>query len=447
MTKSLIDISADESHPEGGHAIILVRSVDTMPEPLNFTISALPEGPGSEPKWSLGTRSPSTARLTPEGLVLHVGPGIVDAPELKPGTPVVLTIPPGRIHAEFRWPDLAAGHTGSSRSPTEDSQDLCARIMANVTARSDDGRNGVTSWPGLASPQPDAAAGAGRPPRAGNLADSLAAMAQATPVDADQGATLSLEPGAFNLAVDPPATPIKPSIRLADLAAAEHNQPLMPVDEAPLAASEITAPPMRVDVFRRHGLSIVLALIALPALAFAFWPSLTPPVAQPALTVATAAPLAASDWMTRILAVGDRSPGGVDASNVSAEDALRHAEASIFKTGDKADPEERRFWLRKSIALLLAKPDSRWAITQLGALHTASADATNQQPDYRTAKTLWEIASASGDTVATCFLAHIYELGLGVKADRDKAAAWYRRADARGGCNIKHERLAPALTN
>ena len=96
---------------------------------------------------------------------------------------------------------------------------------------------------------------------------------------------------------------------------------------------------------------------------------------------------------------------------------------------------------------MLAKPDSRWAITQLGALHTARTDATKQQPDYQTAKTLWEIASASGDTVATCFLAHLYELGLGVRADRDSAATWYRRAKDRGGCNIKHERLAPALTN
>ena len=39
MTQSLIDISPDASHPEGGHAIVLVRSVTEMPEPLRFTIS------------------------------------------------------------------------------------------------------------------------------------------------------------------------------------------------------------------------------------------------------------------------------------------------------------------------------------------------------------------------------------------------------------------------
>lgn len=441
MTKSLIDISADESHPEGGHATILVRAVDALPEPLHFTISAPPETPGSKPKWSLGSQAPRAARLTPEGLVLQVGPGIVDAPELQPGTPVVFTIPPGRIHAEFRWPDLTAAQRTASQSTTEDPQDLCARIMANVAARSDDGHNGVASLPGMLPPRPERTAGKR------DLADRLAGVAQATPVDAHQGATLSLEPGALNLAIDPPNAPIKPRIPMADLAAAQHNQPLMPVDAPPPPARDAGQPPLPAAVFQRHGLSIVLALIALPALAVAFWPSLMPPVTQPAQTIASAAPLAPSDGMTRILAVGDRSPGGIDAANVSAEDALKHAEAAIFKTGDEADPDERRFWLRKSIALLLAKPDSRWAITQLGALHTARADATKQQPDYQTAKTLWEIASASGDTVATCFLAHLYELGLGVKADQNKAAAWYRRAKDRGGCNIKHERLAPALTN
>ena len=344
MTKSLIDISADESHPEGGHATILVRAVDSLPEPLLFIISALPEVPDSNPKWSLGARAPSAARLTPEGLVLDVGPGIVDAPELKPGTPIVFTIPPGRIHAELRWPDLAAAQPSASRSTTEDSQDLCARIMANVAARSDGEQAGAATLPGKLPSRPDRAAGDDHPQRARKLADSLAAVAQATPVDTHQDATLSLEPGALNLAVDLPATP------MTDLAAAEHNLPAKTVGATPPPASAIAHPSAFAGVVHRHGLSIALALIALPALAFAFWPTLAPPVAQPALTVATATPaVASSDLLTRILAVGDRSPGGVDASNVSAEDALRHAEAAIFKTGDKSDPQERKFWLRNRL--------------------------------------------------------------------------------------------------
>ena len=113
---------------------------------------------------------------------------------------------------------------------------------------------------------------------------------------------------------------------------------------------------------------------------------------------------------------------------------------------EPADLAERKFWLRKSISLLLAQPESRWAATQLGTLRAASPKPEHQ-PDYHSAKTLWEIASASGDTVAMCFLAQLYELGLGVIASQEKAKQWQERAARRGGCKANHARPMPALTN
>ena len=80
-----------------------------MPDPLLFTISALPDDPydpNSDVEWSLGEHKPIAARLTPDGLVMKIGPDIVDAAELQPGTPVVFAVTSAGISAELGWPDL-----------------------------------------------------------------------------------------------------------------------------------------------------------------------------------------------------------------------------------------------------------------------------------------------------------------------------------------------------
>jgi hypothetical protein len=194
---------------------------------------------------------------------------------------------------------------------------------------------------------------------------------------------------------------------------------------------------------KRTWLGIALAVLALPVMLYALWPSI------PSSATATGnalRQLANSDWVTRILAVGNLSPSGFDASNVSADEALKRAERAIFENGGQPNLEERKFWLRKSITLLLGEPESRWAITQLGALQTGPTE-TRQKPDYSAAKSLWEVASASGDTVATCFLSQLYELGLGVAPNEEQARKWQERAAAQGGCNLQLQRSAPALTN
>ncbi|MFT5511026.1 MAG: hypothetical protein ACI89J_004126 [Hyphomicrobiaceae bacterium] len=506
MTQSLIDISPDASHPEGGHAIVLVRSVTEMPEPLRFTISAIPDDPDdveSDAEWSLGEREPLSARITPDGLEMLIGPDIVDASDLQPGTPVlfVLTsgaLASGHVSAELSWPDLPVSIQGSLPAPLMDASDLraekiesarrekealaaAAAAERDAKAREADERAAIEREAALASRAAQPKADVEHKP-VGSLADVLAAATVAATADSEtplNRASRSDHSAAGRTAPTTMASEIASAQRVAasqsvtsptvtsQSATNQSNDkitdrvtlPTMPA--AASATREIAVPEVAVpqaheiaavDAPRRSRarsgswLSIALAVIALPALLFAFWPSLSDRADNPSFIKTTLAQLPASDWVTAILEVGDRSPNGTDATRIAPHEALKRAEAAIFDPDKKANLEERKFWLRKSIALLLAEPQSRWAVTQLGALHTASADP-KKQPEYRSAKTLWELASISGDTVAACFVGQLYEFGLGVVVSKERAAQWYQRANKRGGCNVRHERSTASLTN
>src|SRR6056297_2218860 len=99
--------------------------------------------------------------------------------------------------------------------------------------------------------------------------------------------------------------------------------------------------------FRRHRASLILGIIAGCALVGAMWPEINgrtgrqPPGEK-------LAELRSSDWVARLLTVGDRSPGGIDATDIAVEDALARAEQVVFDKG--SDIRERKFWLRKSIS-------------------------------------------------------------------------------------------------
>lgn len=135
MTQPLIDISADQSKPEGGHAIVLVRDITEMPDPLQFRISALPDDPDdaeSTTEWSLGEHKPIAAGLTPDGLVMKIGPVVVDAPELQPGTPVVFALTSASVSVELSWPDLPVTIPASLPAPLMDPSELRAHKMASA---------------------------------------------------------------------------------------------------------------------------------------------------------------------------------------------------------------------------------------------------------------------------------------------------------------------------
>jgi hypothetical protein len=112
--------AADPAHPEGGHAIVLLRGVMEVPADARFRI--LREG------WAKGTLGPDgwqvgDALLTadrveasPQGLRLYLGPRVVDALEAGP---VLFRLPALRIDAPLFWPDIPPLHGGSGHAMAE----------------------------------------------------------------------------------------------------------------------------------------------------------------------------------------------------------------------------------------------------------------------------------------------------------------------------------------
>lgn len=144
--------------------------------------------------------------------------------------------------------------------------------------------------------------------------------------------------------------------------------------------------------------------------------------------------------LAEILAVPDSSPHGVAAGNIGLEDALRRADRSLSKPdGTAPDRREAKFWLRKALSAGLGDERLLWAMTQLGTIY---ASPEGEAPDFASARILWELASAKGDPVALCFLASLFEGGLGVAKDTTQALSLYQRAKANGGCRGIEDAIA-----
>ncbi|MBU2532190.1 MAG: hypothetical protein KKB37_05590, partial [Alphaproteobacteria bacterium] len=366
-----------------------------------------------------------------------IGPDIVDAPELQPGTPVAFAVPALGLVSELIWPDLPVTIPEKLPSPLLDAVGLRASKLEQSRRAAERARL-------------DAAEPSPKPVRVTRLA-SVTAAAQTG--EAPFGVASS-QIQRQRLPEAPPPLPEAPSSSSGQLVmpafvqreqqpdqwSAGGGRPARPTPQPhQIAALQWQA---RLAAFAVHAarsvwLSVLLALLAVPAVVLALWPVVFPPPAG-GVAPARLEAAAGTDWVHDTLAAGNRSPGGMDASGMTAGEALKQAEKFVLGDGAGDNLEERRFWLRKSISLMLAEPRNQWSLTQLGAIHT-DPEGQDKQPDYRAAKTLWEIASASGDSVATCFLAKLYELGLGVPAEKQRAAQWLGRARQMGGCSLEQE--------
>ena len=317
MTQPLIDISADASKPEGGHAIVLVRAVAEMPDPLLFTISALPDDPydpSSDVEWSLGEHKPIAARLTPDGLVMKIGPDIVDAAELQPGTPVVFAVTSAGISAELGWPDLPVTIPSSLPAPLMDPSDLRAHKIEEAKHDSAQAEADKALVDAIAEsiardpPLSRAPSSAEPPQKVVNLADISAAVAPAAAIGRTElddvlktvapatAKALALQLVPLNLAVDQSATDRPQSDEAVDRAMTPSPSSLSAARDVVPAAQKIIATHERDGRASRNWLSIVLTIIAIPAILFSFWPSLSGRIGDQGTVNGPMAQLASSDW-------------------------------------------------------------------------------------------------------------------------------------------------------
>jgi hypothetical protein len=386
MSVTSIDVLPDGDIANSGGAILRLNGLKELPakatlrlRPVGLDAAApLPTG------WPSADVTPKSARRTDNGYEVTVGPEAFKLPALKPGAAVAVVIPAANVNAQAHLPEqLLAGansfligaqpkaHAAAPAKPVADRSIAKPAGIRNSLAAD------VKSVVRTESVDPATIGGRLRqfwPPA---KIKSVALMPKPGPND----------PGA-------PKKP-EPSVK--------RRGPLLPF----LAGSATTA----------------AALIAVWALAQGPLGLLQSPTAGTATTGQTE--------LSTILEVVGKSPLGVTSENIDLAEALSRADQSLVDTRDPQARLEAKYWLRKSLALGLDDERLTWAMAQLGTLYVTPKGA---QPDYRAARLLWELAAANGDPIAQCFLGSLYEQGLGIAKDREKALAMFERAKTGGGC-------------
>lgn len=537
MKVESVEVLPDPASPAGGHAIIRLKGVWLLPHGTTFRVEPT-DGNTSFNNlkgWPRGDQRPRATRVTSYGVDLLVGPDIVEAPELLPGTPVRLRIPSVNYDQQIEWPLVPMARRAnavpakpttrksfSRPAPARAATRTAAtnarkRIIAGTQKQPQRGQpqaetiaspsTSITKSTPSDQPAPNVIPAAVSPPtpslqpvnRAevqkikaadGTAEPNLGAKAEnVSPDERDAGPIypLGLPPVLSSLspAVDrrpdnltdelssdmrgpggpggettpfeyrPPALP-GPTDQISpahDVTAKNAPAPAVTASEHHAAHLHLHNPTVThadastqtraghqmiearmVDIRSYWGVTIFTVLMAFfTALFLLMSPAqdnATSPVpeTQPALLrvgpdiSALASPFTATSV----------SPLGIDASGLNRADALRAANRNLYGTdGYPKNPTEAEFWLRAALSKSLDGPGVTWALTQLGTLY-ANAGA-HAQPDYQKARLLWEIASAQRSSVANCFLGQLFEFGLGVTPNRQKAVAHYERAKALGG--------------
>lgn len=435
MSEITIEIVQDADHSDGGQAVIRLNGLWLLPANATFRIEPVDSQDSGElpADWPKGDRSPLSTRLTPQGVEIVVGPDIVDAPPLLPGTPVVISVPAAFVRAEALWPDLPVSTPRAALPVVLTAAELAAELEAVAEAsrkrEEEDALLAIQRQIADASaamPAPEVSAAGdekelARLKRPNGYDFDVAALSPAPAASAASASTTVSDsddrPRAFATA--------KPSGTVATTGTAlapDRPRELVPVGGPPRVAARTSSQRPRmlsIGLPFALGFAIAAALTAVVSLRQGGWSG--PPAA------ADTAAASFSDLLT----VAAVSPRGRSAADVDLPTALKLADESLHLRTGGPDQVEASFWLRKSIALSVGTPQLTWTLTQLGTLY---AQPVSGAADYGKARLLWELAGASGDAMALCFLGALYEHGLGVKRSNREALGYYQRAKARGGC-------------
>lgn len=139
MTIMKIEVFPDTSQPTGGHAVIRLKGIALLPPGTTFRIDPIDDtlDDGDFDGWPRGNLSPLDTRQTPEGIEMRIGPDIVDAPLLEPGTPVTISVPDSKLSAELIWPDLPLSSSLRQAPVVMSPSQMAAELAATERARTE----------------------------------------------------------------------------------------------------------------------------------------------------------------------------------------------------------------------------------------------------------------------------------------------------------------------
>ena len=118
MKVDSVEIVPSPAAAKGGQAIIRLKGIWLLPPGATFRIEPA-DGNTSFNRmrgWPRGDLRPRATRVTGQGVELVIGPDIVDAPDLTPGTSVRLRIPTISLDTVLEWPSLPVARPSHPRA-------------------------------------------------------------------------------------------------------------------------------------------------------------------------------------------------------------------------------------------------------------------------------------------------------------------------------------------
>ncbi len=273
MSDVSVDIFPDQSSPLGGYAVIRFNGLWLLPPNATFTIEPVDDklDVTRESGWPVGKRRPLETRVTSKGIEIVVGPEIVDAPLLLPGTPVAISVPDASVRVEVRWPNLPASKKKRGESLVVSAEQLLTEVAALERARLS--VRGVAPPSITAKPHVNGSGGHAHAPAVPDAAASNIAMAAPVKLEALGATPAAKTAAAKKTSTDPPVPPAKPAA-----VATVQVEPEAPVEEA--------SPP----VARRPAVAFVAGFAVAMLVSGALWFVLRPAPPRASVDLAGAPP-------------------------------------------------------------------------------------------------------------------------------------------------------------
>jgi hypothetical protein len=501
-----VEVVQDARFPHGGHAVIRLHGLWLLPPQAKFRIDPVDDAlPEVAADWPSGERAPKETRVTSRGVEILVGPDIVDAAGLQPGTPVTVSIPSASISADLRWPNLPVSSAPRRGQVIMSASELRAEIATaerlrrereeaaanaeaerlarlQAEAQADKLRRERSDATSLSSLQPrggeimgkdaksavntsDAAARGSSPVTSGsNWANGLGATSQP-----QKSSTSTIE-----VTIEDPIAAARNTDGSLRLAATTGNSVMRRDADQATGDSGPEMLPLGAGskhFQRRQIMSLGVGFLAAVGLSWLAWNGIRTELRKPGgadvqaaktqnITTAsvTTASIAATAATAAAASNAAQSPRGAAEAAISLKDVF--ALDKVSPRGRSAVDTDLTTALRLADEGLHGAAADRlesafWLRKSLALvlnqdevkwaltqLGSTYAAPASGPPDYTKARLIWEIAAAQGDPVASCFLGSVHEKGLGVVATKATALGYFTAAKAAGGCRGVDDAIA-----
>ena len=137
MSAVTVEVVLDPASTEQGAALIRLVGVFDVPRNATFRIEPIDDEHVAEPPkgWPSGELTPKSIRIGALGVELLLGPEVLDAPALLPGTPVAISVPVLSLRRELRWPNLPVQRAARRPAVVVSGEQRAADIAARAEAQ------------------------------------------------------------------------------------------------------------------------------------------------------------------------------------------------------------------------------------------------------------------------------------------------------------------------